>query len=222
MPPTFRRDAAGYSDAVLADRYGVSTPTIRRWRQATGLAAKRATMPPDMAKRVAGMSAREAAKVLGIHHTTACRWLATIGINRRRGRQYAGDVPADWVDVCAGSNQQQAARHYGVNRHVVLRWARESGTAPRKGAQGRPAGPQKPTQTPWRQTRSAVAPRPEQPDARPTETVVTPIRSGCMDCTPKAQCRACTAAQVQADIDAWLAAGNRPLEVPVGVSGRAA
>ena len=41
----------------------------------------------------------------------------------------------------------------------------------------------------------------------------------CFECTRDRVCRAHQIEQLRADVAAWLAAGNRPVEVPVGVSG---
>jgi hypothetical protein len=43
--------------------------------------------------------------------------------------------------------------------------------------------------------------------------------NGCPDCTRDRLCRTHQTAQLEADIAAWMAAGNRPREVPQGATG---
>ncbi len=211
IPDGFVKVALGKSDETLAGLYGVSAPTVARWRKRLGLADTRPVMPPDFARLAANMTGDQVAAAFNVHRTTAYRWLNASGAQRARGRP-AGPVPADWADVCARLNTPAVARRYGVTSKVVRRWARQSGVEPIRKA----AAPPVPRRS--HKASPVLQPRPEQPSTRPV--AVTPIHTnGCRDCTPKSLCRVHQTAQLEADMAAWLAQGNRPREVPQGASG---
>jgi hypothetical protein len=219
-PHDFAASAPGRTDETLAAMYDVCERTIRCWRGVLGIKpGRRTNRPVDFDVVAKDMTMPDVVARWGVHEGTAYRWL-----REARGKKppqgYALPVPADWSEVCATRHALATAKHYGVSRNTVARWARVSGVSP---LVGKPGGPRRDQS---RRSRSAARkpapPASTRPELRSVPSAPVERTNGCTDCTPKSQCRACTAAQVQADIDAWLAAGNRPHEVPVGVSGRVA
>ena len=71
IPDGFVRTAMGKTDETLAGLYGVSVPTIARWRMRCGLAPTRPTMPADFARLAANMTGDQVAAAFGVHRTTA-------------------------------------------------------------------------------------------------------------------------------------------------------
>ncbi len=203
-PENFAATAPGRSDDVLAGMYGVGTSTIRRWRNWSGIPSNKLAMPTDFARLCEGMTGPQIAAKWSVSTATAYAWLRRVGRSRR---DRARPVPADRAEMCARKGMTDIARHYDIPYKQAGRWARESGIAPRKpGAATRVVA------------EAAPHPRPEQPSARP----VAPVQvhtNGCRDCTLQRLCRAHQTAQLNADIEAWLAAGNAPREVPQGASG---
>jgi len=162
----------------------------------------------------------------GVHEGTAYRWLREAGADASRARK-SRPVPMDWTEVCARLHTLAAATHYGVSRNMVARWVRVSGVSPLVGKSGGPRRDQrkaKATPIPKPKTASTFGHLSSMSIVRHYARVAdaTPIArvEGCMECKPTIPCRAHTVQQLHSDVEAWLAAGNRPTEVPVGVSGQ--
>lgn len=202
-PEGFAEQARGRTDATLAGLYCVSDVTIRNWRKALGIKPSRTTLPENFAELARGMTGLQVAAKWGVHRGTAYKWLREVETARR-----GAPVPADWADTCARMGVTAAAQRYGVSPKVARKWSKMSGVAPLKRPQG------------MRRARTAPAapPRPELPSARPVQPVYVHT-NGCRECTSERLCRAHQMAQLNADVEAWMAAGNRPREVPQGATG---
>ena len=213
IPADFAKVQRGKSGSALADMYGVNDKTIWRWRIRLGLSTSRVRIPDDFAAEAAGMTYQQVSDRWGVHASTAFRWLRSLGAGPRKPGRPVTPLPADWADACLRMGAAALARRYKVSAKTITRWARVSGIEPSKAAPGAPRSRNAPAK------RVALTLR---RDPRPVPAPVVPVIADCPDCTPTRLCKACQAAQVQADIDAWLAAGNKPHEVPAGVSGRVA
>jgi hypothetical protein len=204
-PEDFAAQAKGRTDEALAGLYAVSDKTIAKWRAVLAIPPNKSAMPDGFASQAKGMTGREVAERWRVCLGTAYKWLRQVDDGRKAR---AKPVPADWAQQCQRMGLLAIARHYGCNSKTAARWARITGIAPlSREARGRlRAGP--------------IAPRarPELPSARTPEPVYVHT-NGCKDCTSKQLCRAHQTAQLNSDIEAWLAAGNAPREVPQGATG---
>lgn len=87
--------AGGMATDELAAIYRLSRSAVsaicsgKRYPGAPGPITRKGAIPPDMARRLprlaaSGLSAREIAVEVGLHHKTVTRWLAALGSSARR------------------------------------------------------------------------------------------------------------------------------------------
>ena len=90
-------DEAGHSSPYIADKLGVTTRTVQRWRHQTGRSkAGRATPHPPAAREQArriladGASRAEAARTIGVTARTIHRWFPDVpGWTKKQAGEYA-------------------------------------------------------------------------------------------------------------------------------------
>lgn len=210
LPKEFARLAAGMTGPQVAKRWGVTDKVAYRWlRIANGPRAAKGrpgrTAPADLAERALAHTMTELLAHYGVGIGVLRRWLKQVGVSAKPAGR--GCAPADFAAICATRHLRAIERHYGVSTYVVERWLRESGIKLREGRGQRLSF-----------RAMAAPPPPELPSSRPAQPVHVHT-NGCRDCTPQRLCRAHQTAQLNADIEAWLAAGNAPREVPQGATG---
>lgn len=218
LPADFASRVGGITDKALGELYGVSVHVVRRWRRELGIAPARGSLPKDFARLAAGLTGPQVAARWGVTEKVAYRWLRVANVPRAAKGRPARTAPADLAERALAHTTPELLAHYGVHRNVLRRWLQQVGV------QARPAKRPPPVRMPAAKPRAAKGSslppmRPEQPSARAPVAPVYVHTNGCPDCTPARLCRAHQTAQLNADIDAWLAAGNRPREAPQAATG---
>lgn len=240
-PADFAERAGKVSDQLLADQLGVSAETVGNWRARLGIRPYRKTMPvpSDIAAVYANMTSRELGRHYGVHQETARLWVIRAGLTPRRTGRRDRPAPADWAEQCARLRSHELRKHYRAGQAAITRWSAETGVRPlrerRRRLMAAMGDALKPAQKPLpKPGKAPPKPAPRSVKDTPLNRVTsrsivqhlarnaaaTPVVrvSGCPDCTRDRPCRTHLVAQVSADVEAWLAAGNRPVEVPIGQS----
>jgi hypothetical protein len=210
-----------------------SREASERYRRALGRkpADRPKLGPPESFAQVAGTVADVVlAERFGVSATTIGEWRKKLGVPRISGGRLPRPIPTDWHAQCAAASSAAAlTRMYRAKLNVLKRWAAESGTTLPSGQRGprpaelkvrperrvvaKPAG-QRGAALDGVTARSVIQHLARVADAAPVERVAS-----CRECTRERACRAHQVEQLRADVEAWMAQGNRPHEVPQGATG---
>lgn len=167
--------------------------------------------PADFERQAPGRTDDVLSDMYGVSDRTIRNWRNALGLPPTRKW-----MPDDFASLAKGMTGAEVVARWGVHLGTAYRWLRECGMS---GRQGRPPGPQvRPKRVRAKRVATIAPPRPEQPSRRAVQAVQVHT-NGCPDCTRDRLCRTHQTAQLNADIEAWMAAGNRPVEVPQGATG---
>jgi transposase len=146
--------------AEIADRFGVSSRTVRAWLRRSGIPLRPQPerrgrpLPPTAAelrrRYVAdGLTITQLAARYGVGTSTVTQWLQNAGIPRRLpGRPSQAPSREELVRlyVAEGLSTTQIGQRYGVSQQTALRWLRAAGVALRPQSQPTRASPGRPPQ----------------------------------------------------------------------------
>lgn len=171
MPADFVASVqAGETNVRLCARYGVSGPTVRRWRAECGAANAAIVLralPEDFAETAAGQTIQWLCRHYGASVNVVRRWRRQTGLEampqddrlQRARAAWMIPAPADLAEHARSKGVVALSRHYRRDERVVRRWLDEAGIEPFKAPSGPPKGPPR-VRTPKRKAASRKRPNP--------------------------------------------------------------
>ena len=147
--------------AEIADRFGVSSRTVRAWLRRLGIPLRPQPerrgrrLPPTAAELrrhyvADGVTITQLAAGYGVGRSTVRGWLADAGIPRRPPGRPSQQAPSREelvrLYVAEGLSTTQIGQRYRVSQQTALRWLRAADVALRPQSQPTRASPGRPPQ----------------------------------------------------------------------------